>query len=305
MKAELIQQHLCTQTDIEDGIAPGTFIPASGMPAFVRRVQALHLRLEAMAGDGHALEAVAVYETLLAACVYKAYQCTDPLDLLPGLFPSLFRGWIHARQEADLSPKETVLQVVQWMLCMQDERFELSIDTVVEALDRKGYAFLIDYYLMLLQNGLQAWRTSDTDTDKCPPGHVLWPVAELRAIYAAKGDLQAYAALTLLVGLKAGDCRTLAAMAEQQQNPELALEWVERGLRAEPKAPPRQDIPRAVAKRVDDLPCDLQHVKDRFAEIAPWDSDGYRSQYFKEVRSIWEGIVGCLDTATPVSLDTA
>lgn len=230
MTAAASQSQVCTRTDIEHALLPGTFIPASDMPAFVSRVRALHSRLAAMARAGHASKAVKLYEVFLAACVNKASELTDPQRLLSEAFRSLFCGWIRARQKAGLSPKETVRQVVQWQICMEHNQFEVPVDMVAKALDRRGYSLFADHYLQMLDHSLKRWQSVNQEPGKCPPDHVLWPAVALSAIYDIRGDIQAYTILTQLVGLKADDCHRLASMAERQQNIELALDWIERGV---------------------------------------------------------------------------
>jgi hypothetical protein len=46
----------------------------------------------------------------------------------------------------------------------------------------------------------------------------------------------------------------------------------------------------AVVKRVEGLPSDPQNVKPRFAHIAAWERGG-RLQFFRDARSIWNGVV--------------
>jgi tetratricopeptide (TPR) repeat protein len=220
----------CTPSDAERALSPGVFIPATDMPAFVRRMCELQRRMDAMLRHGHARAVVVLYELLLAGLVVKRSDCTDPKSLFPGVFRSLFCGWIRARQKAGMPAKETVRQAMQWVTDPPCPECAVPVDVVATALDHWGYGLLAERYRQLLEVSLDVWKGVSPNPEVPRPAHVLQSASELGAIYFARGDTEAYAVLCQLVGLTVSDCCNLARMADRKHNAELALKWIERGL---------------------------------------------------------------------------
>lgn len=204
---------------IENALAPGVFIGYRQTWDFVERLEAVHARIASLIEKDEARRAVTLLETFIAGCYEKSAEIDDSSGNFGMLVESLFCDWIRARQAAGAEPAETVRMLMSWMenddygYCHRLER------EAVKVLDRAG---------------LGAFERAVRDRPK-GGGKEAYAhhrkIEILKAIYEARRDVAAYAALCEEEGVLApSDCELLAQMCLKRRRPPDALAWVERGL---------------------------------------------------------------------------
>ena len=174
--------------------------------------------------------AVALYETLLAACGAKAEEIDDSDGEFGTFAGGLFCGWIAARQAADADHSDTALLLLKWM-------------------DHDDYGFCNDLELSAVKifdrRGLEAFeREVRARFDKAcaviagrkhpaEPGFSFvrdrWGQV-LKTVYTHQRNIPKYLDLTERMGITPADCEAIAAMFQVRRKPADALAWVERGL---------------------------------------------------------------------------
>ena len=208
---------------IEAALRPGCFIDYKASWDFVSGIEAVVVDIKALIGDGHADEAVALFETFIAAAYEKADEVDDSDGSFGMFVDDLFCGWVRARQAAKAKPEETVESLLTWMenddygFCYELERH------LVKALNKKG--------LRAFAANVRARLDGSAPDDHGAAGYPRrrWTVA-LKRILAALSDAEAYVALAEETAIDAEDCSVVAGIHDGHGELEEALAWVERGL---------------------------------------------------------------------------
>ena len=93
----------------------GEFISYNRSWEFVRSLEDVKHKIDALVKDGQAERAVSLYEIFLSGCYEKADEIDDSGGNLGMFFEDLFCAWINARQKAKYKPEETVQNILKWI----------------------------------------------------------------------------------------------------------------------------------------------------------------------------------------------
>ncbi len=123
---------------LERALDLGEFISYNRSWDFVRDLEDVKHKIDALVKEGHAERAVSLYEIFLSGCYEKANEIDDSGGDLGMFFEDLFCAWINARQKAKYNPEETVQNILRWM--DNDEYgFCYNIESnVVKALNKRS-----------------------------------------------------------------------------------------------------------------------------------------------------------------------
>jgi hypothetical protein len=210
------------ENEIELAFSPGSFIRDRECFSFVSSLEAVADEIDILLKTD-AARAARLYESFLAGCHLKAEELDDSSGSFGQFAKDLICRWIKARQKAGAKSNETAATLLGWMdndpyaFCYEIEK------DVASTFDKAGLAA----FESLIRARFEA-TPSDETYDRRRWSDVL------RAIYLAQGNPVAYEALAEQVGLKPQDCLALATIFPRK--PELALQWVERGIELERKS---------------------------------------------------------------------
>jgi hypothetical protein len=209
------------EQEIEPALNPGSFIRDRACFPFVRSLEEIAARIEALG----AARAAALYEIFLAGCREKAEELDDSSGSF-GLFAKdLICRWVKARQASGGDPVETVRTVLAWM---DADPYAFCFEIEGQLAKALGKAELAAFERLIRVRFDATPEEERYDRSR-------WG-AVLRAIYVAQQHPAAYQAFAEETGLEPKDCLALATMSVSQK-PEMALEWVERGLDLERATP--------------------------------------------------------------------
>jgi hypothetical protein len=216
--------------EIELTLCPGCSIRYDDMSDFARDLDQVQEKIEALVAGGEAMRAVGLYEILLAGCYDKIEECEDSKADLGMFWDDAFCGWVKARQAAGCSPDETVRQIIRWIendnygFC-----FEIEKD-VAKVLDKEGLRLFTTHFSSRMDQAMSANGDSKPKAIFEYENNIRLPAIRLKAIYRARNDSPAYAALCARVGLTPKDCEQLAEMEIEKRHWDKAWEWVRQGL---------------------------------------------------------------------------
>ena len=210
---------------IETALSPGRFISYNAACSFVHDVQGVANNIEKIIKK-EPERAAYLFETFIAACHEKADEIDDSSGNFGMLVEDLFRGWIKARQAANLAPDETAKLLFYWM---DDDPYGFChhLDReAVKVLDKKG----LEAFILRIRSEFESTPTRN-DKEKRFPEYARrkWGSA-LKTLLAAQRNVDAYIALCEQTELGPKDCKAIAEMYRSRRRPEDALSWVERGL---------------------------------------------------------------------------
>ncbi len=210
---------------IEEALAPGAFIGYRDSGGFVDDVGAVRAKIGPLIRKGEAGRAVALLETFIVGCYEKSDEIDDSSGSFGQFVEELFCDWVRARQAAKAEPSETARMLLAWMES-DDYGYCHGLEKeAVKVLDRTG----LEAFERAVREREQAGGAGKEYAHRRN-------VEILKAIYGARRDVGAYAALCKTEGEPApADCETLAEMCLKRRRPEDALVWVERGLELERK----------------------------------------------------------------------
>jgi len=123
---------------LESALDLGEFVSYNRSWDFVRDLEDVKHKIDALVKDGEAERAVSLYKLFLSGCYEKADEIDDSGGNLGMFFEDLFCAWIAARQKAKYNPAETVQNILRWMdnddygFCFEIER------TVVKVLNKES-----------------------------------------------------------------------------------------------------------------------------------------------------------------------
>ena len=220
--------------EIEQELMPGRLIRYNDMFDFTRHLRQVEEKLEDLAREGKAAQAIVLYEIFLAGAYEKMEECDDSGANLSMFWNGLFCGWITARQAAGCSPEETVGQILKWMenddwgMCYRIEK------DVVKALDKDGRRLFLGHFEKAVKDGLAKLKDHALRPIFEYENDIRLPALQLKDIYEATANTKAYAALCDRLGISPRDCERLAEMEKSKRRWDKAMAWVEKGLALEP-----------------------------------------------------------------------
>ena len=220
-------------SELERALELGEFIPYNHSWDFVRSLEDVKHKVDALVKEGQAERAVSLYEIFLAGCYEKAEEIDDSGGNLGMFFQDLFWAWIKARQKANYNPAETVQNILGWM--DNDEYgFCYNIEgDVVKALNKRSVRLFEAAFKARFE---EAITTASENKDKQIsdyPREVRKNVSILKVIYVESKDTDAYLALCEKTGTTPKDCETIANIYKVKHKYQDALSWVEKGLKLE------------------------------------------------------------------------
>jgi tetratricopeptide (TPR) repeat protein len=218
---------------LENALDLGEFISYNRSWDFVRDLEDVKHKIDALVKDGQAERAVRLYELFLSGCYEKADEIDDSGGNLGMFFEDLFCAWINARQKAKYDLEETVQNILKWMdndnygFCYEIER------DMVKVLNKESVklfeAAILSRFEKAFSTVLQKnnKRVSDYSWD------VRKNVSILKVIYVELKDTNAYLALCEKTGTTPKDCENIANLYKVKRKYQDALSWIEKGLKLE------------------------------------------------------------------------
>ena len=222
-------------SELERALDLGEFVPYNCSWEFVRGLEEVKQKIDALVKDGQAERAISLYELFLSGCYEKADEIDDSGGNLGMFFEDLFCAWINARQKAKFDPAETVQNILNWMdndnygFCYEIER------DMVKVLNKESVTL---FEAAIKSRFEKAFTTVDQKKRKRVfdyPWGVRKNVAILKVIYVESKDTDAYLALCEKTGITPKDCENIANLYKVKRKYQDALSWVKKGLRLEKK----------------------------------------------------------------------
>jgi len=210
--------------EIELALSPGAYIRDRACFSFVSSLEGVAAQIDQIQ-DADPARAAGLYDSFLAGCKEKAEELDDSSGSFGQFARDLICRWIKATQTSGADPDDMAATLLGWMdndshaFCYQIEK------DVAKALNKAGLAA----FERLIRARFEAIPSTER-YDRGRWGDVL------RAIYVAQRNLSAYEALAELIGLEPRDCLALATIFVTRK-PDLALAWVDRGIKIDRKNP--------------------------------------------------------------------
>jgi tetratricopeptide (TPR) repeat protein len=220
---------------VERALDLGEFISYGRSWDFVRSLEDVKHKIDALVKDGQAERAVRLYEIFLSGCYEKADEIDDSSGDLGMFFEDLFCAWINARQKAEYDPKETVQNILRWM-DNDDYGFCYNIESnVVKALNKKSMKLFEAAIKSRFEKAFTTVEQRKLKRIFDYPWEVRKNVSVLKVIYCESKDTNAYLALCEKTGTTPKDCENIANIYKVRRKYQDALSWVEKGLKLEKK----------------------------------------------------------------------
>ncbi|MBN1170572.1 MAG: hypothetical protein JXA67_00160 [Micromonosporaceae bacterium] len=216
------------ESDIEDALDPGRFIPDETCFGFVDGLEAALATIGGLVATDPD-RAATLYETFLAGCCEKAEEVDDSSGSFGMFAQSLISGWVTARQAAGACPQQTVARLLAWVDTDQYGFCYRLEHEIAPVLDEAGLTAYIDQIQARLTTAEQTYAASG-ESDRASRGARARWAEVLRALHTARGDLDAYVELAERTGLTTADCLAVANLLVTRDDAAQALSWVERGL---------------------------------------------------------------------------
>ncbi len=220
---------------LERALNLGEFISYDRSWDFVRDLEDVKHKIDALVKDGNAERAVSLYEIFLSGCYEKAEEIDDSGGNLGMFFEDLFCVWINARQQAKYDPEETVQNILRWM-DNDDYGFCYNIErNVVKTLSRESVKLFEAAIKSRFEKAFTAVDQKKRKRISDYPFEVRENVSALKVIYVESKDTNAYLALCEKTGTTPMDCENIANLYKVKRQYQDALSWVEKGLKLEKK----------------------------------------------------------------------
>jgi uncharacterized Zn finger protein len=222
-------------SELEGALDLGEFVFYNRSWDFVRDLEDVKHKIDALVKEEQAERAVSLYEIFLSGCYEKADEIDDSGGNLGMFFEDLFCAWIIARQKANYNPVETVQNILKWMdndnygFCYEIER------DMVKVLNKESVKLFEAAIKSRFENAF-----ASADEKKCKrvfdyPWEVRKNVSILKVIYVESKNIAAYLALCEKTGTTPTDCENIANLYKVKRKYQDALSWVEKGLKLDKK----------------------------------------------------------------------
>ena len=213
----------------------GDFISYNRSWDFVRDLEDVKHKIDALVEDGEAKRAVSLYEIFLSGCYEKADEIDDSGGNLGMFFEDLFCAWINARQKAKYNSAETIQNILRWMdnddygFCYEIER------NVVKVLNKKSMQLFEAAINSRFEKAFSTVVPKKSQRVFDYPLEVRKNVSILKVIYVELKNADAYLALSEKTGTSPTDCENIANIFKMKRKYQDALSWVDKGLQLEKK----------------------------------------------------------------------
>ena len=220
---------------LERALDLGEFISYNRSWDFVRDLEDVKQKIDALVKDRQAERAVGLYEIFLSSCYEKADEIDDSGGNLGMFFEDLFCAWINASQKAKYNPEETVQNILRWMdnddygFCFEIER------TVVKVLNKKSVRLFEAAIKSRFEKAFSTVLQKKSKRVSDYPFEVRENISILKVIYVESKNTDAYLALCEKTGTTPTDCENIANLYKVKRKYQDALRWVEKGLKLEKK----------------------------------------------------------------------
>jgi uncharacterized Zn finger protein len=220
---------------LESALDLGEFVSYNRSWDFMKDLEDVKHKIDALVKDGQAERAVSLYKLFLSGCYEKADEIDDSSGNLGMFFEDLFCAWINARQKAKYDSEETVQNILRWM-DNDDYGFCYNIErNVVKALNKKS----VQLFEAAIKSRFEKTFAS-VDESKCKrisdyPIEVRENISKLKVIYAESKNTNAYLALCEKTGTSPTDCENIANIFRMKRKYQDALSWIDKGLKLEEK----------------------------------------------------------------------
>jgi tetratricopeptide (TPR) repeat protein len=220
-------------SELERALELGEFVSYNRSWDFVRGLEEVKQKIDALVKDEQAERAVSLYELFLSGCYEKADEIDDSGGNLGMFFEDLFCAWISARQKAKYDSEETVQNILRWMdnddygFCYNFER------NVVKALNKKSVKLFEAAIKSRFEKAIATVDKKQSKRISDYPWEVRENISILKVIYVESKDTAAYLALCERTGTTPEDCENIAKIYKVKRKYQDALIWVEKGLELE------------------------------------------------------------------------
>jgi tetratricopeptide (TPR) repeat protein len=220
---------------LESALDLGEFVSYNHSWDFVRDLEDVKHKIDALVKDGDAERAVSLYELFLSGCYEKADEIDDSGGNLGMFFEDLFCAWINARQKAKYNPAETVQNILRWM-DNDDYGFCYEIEkNVVKVLNKESVKLFEAAIKSRFENAFTTVLPKKSKRVSDYPWEVRKNISILKVIYVESKNTNAYLALCEKTGTTPTDCENIANLYKVKRKYQDALGWVEKGLKLEKK----------------------------------------------------------------------
>ncbi len=115
---------------LESALDLGEFVSYNRSWDFVKDLEDVKHKIDALVKDGQAERAVSLYKLFLSGCYEKADEIDDSSGNLGMFFEDLFCAWINARQKAKYDSEETVQNILRWMEYVQKPKNGTNLPSI-------------------------------------------------------------------------------------------------------------------------------------------------------------------------------
>ena len=220
-------------SELEEALDLGSFIPYQQSWDYVRKLEIVKEKLDALAMKRAAKQYIPLYEMFLSGCYEKADEIDDSGGNIGKFFEELFCSWVKVRQKARYADEETVHHI-QKLIDNDAYGFCYHIEQkLVKVLNRQGLSLFETSIRSRFDEALSAAKTESSVHIHDHPYAVRENADILKAVYSAKRDIESYLSLCETIGMTPGDCGNIANIYKEQRCFRDALLWVDKGLELE------------------------------------------------------------------------
>ena len=212
------------EEEIENIMQPGDYIDSYNTDSFVEELKNITEKIAAFV-EAEPRRAASLCEALIAGCYEKIEEVDDSDGDLGNFGESVFCLWIEALQAAQENPEKIIEQLFKWIeqddygFCSYLER------EVVKILNPQGLVAFEKIARQRFEESLQKENISNTKSYGFKQSAEI-----LKDILAAQKNITGYLEICKETELAPKDGIAIAGIYETQQQYELALEWIEKGL---------------------------------------------------------------------------
>jgi len=221
---------------IEAALEPGRFISWNAGGSFLEKLESVEGQIADLIRTAPA-QAVMLYETFIAGCYEKADELDDSSGNFGMFVETIFSGWVKARQAAEADPVETARRILDWM---DDDPYGFCSDLeqeLVKVLDKSGLAAFERVVRERFEHSVATGSQRNKSGEDLSYARQRWAEI-LRTVLAGQGHVEAYIELCHQTKLTAEDCLAIANIFQARQRPDVALDWVGRGLKLDKRNTP-------------------------------------------------------------------
>ena len=174
---------------IEQALDLGRFISYNQSWDFVRDLEEVKGKIDALVEQGEAQNAVGLYEIFISGCYEKAEEIDDSGGNLGMFAQSLFISWLKARQKAKYRADETVKYIINWIkndnygFCYKIEK------DLAQTLNKEEFLLFRKHFQDQFNTAFAPFKDQGPKYIYDYPPEVYRVVDVLKEIYIAKKDV--------------------------------------------------------------------------------------------------------------------